>query len=774
MVLTKRGFNPIQGTIRNSRSGHFTIGAYEYKGEKIIIGGIYGNCTTADSPSAEVFMEYIEWHRELGDRLGDIHAIVAGDFNLKLDLKQNYKPRSTAIIRNFMEECSLEDAGGEMRMPTWRRPHLPKSRSRLDYILHSTGLIKESFTTTWGRGDHAEIVGTFCIGPKKRYKANLKDWVFATEDFLNKASMVIQDVILDHDKGHSSESNEERDQYVSGRPPREYEMELDIVRREDGIFHAHVLMIIINRLVTLQRRVQKTIIKKGKEHLNRINREIGEKYEEMDHLPEGSVGEREAQEKLLELKNELKNYAENVEHAKRTRIDNFYLDNMGKNRAASFAITREYKSNKGVSRLVDAGEEITNKDEILNKLQDNFFSTVGQNFRPSKSLEEFLTKHGVRMPALGEADSMHMDNEFTKEEIRHAITSAKAGSAPGPSGQTIALYKYIFSEIPTIFSRAINELAFVPGLVHSPPFSWLMERKIVFIPKPGREGNRVSDLRPLSLLETMYKIKTRILNERMAGIMEEILYPNQHGFCRNRSIQTATVPILEAIHDAEKHGKPLQLLSVDLKAAFDTISPQTIYEVMEVEKFPPIFIDSLRGLTAVGKARVCVNDTIGPEQDVVCGNGQGNPPSASTFNIGSDPLLRATNSSSETFRYVFTNGSKLPTTGFADDHLHGLNINNARQIADILKVYNEYQKVSGLTVSLEKTSILGINTDPEMLREISRLTGIQVVTEFKYFSCMCKAMARMLELNEESNDGWMTANITGHSGVHELARITEA
>jgi hypothetical protein len=47
-------------------------------------------------------MEYIEWHRELGDRLGDIHAIVAGDFNLKLDVKQNYKPRSTAIIRNFI------------------------------------------------------------------------------------------------------------------------------------------------------------------------------------------------------------------------------------------------------------------------------------------------------------------------------------------------------------------------------------------------------------------------------------------------------------------------------------------------------------------------------------------------------------------------------------------------------------------------------------------------------------------------------------------------
>jgi hypothetical protein len=87
-----------------------------------------------------------------------------------------------------------------------------------------------------------------------------------------------------------------------------------------------------------------------------------------------------------------------------------------------------------------------------------------------------------------------------------------------------------------------------------------------------------------------YKIKTRILNERMAGIMEKVLYPNQHGFCRNRSIQTATVPILEAVNDAEKNYRSLQLLSIDLKAAFDAISPQVKYEVMNVEKFPPIYI----------------------------------------------------------------------------------------------------------------------------------------------------------------------------------------
>jgi hypothetical protein len=80
----------------------------------------------------------------------------------------------------------------------------------------------------------------------------------------------------------------------------------------------------------------------------------------------------------------------------------------------------------------------------------------------------------------------------------------------------------------------------------------------------------------------------------------------------------------------------------------------------------------MKNLTATGKARVHVNNMVGPEHDVVCGNGQGNPPSTSTFNIGSDPVLRAVNDATHSYRYEFTNGKKLPAIRFADDHLHDL------------------------------------------------------------------------------------------------------
>ncbi len=44
-----------------------------------------------------------------------------------------------------------------------------------------------------------------------------------------------------------------------------------------------------------------------------------------------------------------------------------------------------------------------------------------------------------------------------------------------------------------------------------------------------------------------------------------------------------------------------------------------------------------------------------------------------------------------------------------------------------------------LTVSLNKTVILGINTDPELVQEITRLTGIRVVEGFRYLGMQLQA-----------------------------------
>ena len=108
------------------------------------------------------------------------------------------------------------------------------------------------------------------------------------------------------------------------------------------------------------------------------------------------------------------------------------------------------------------------------------------------------------------------------------------------------------------------------------------------------------------------------------------------------------------------------------------------------------------------------------------------PASAGRFNTGSDPMSRAVNLFAAAFRYVFQNGEKLPLITFADDHAHGLNVTSTQQIVDLLSVYAKFAQVSGLKISIEKCCILGINTNPELLREIEEVTGIPVVEGMQY------------------------------------------
>jgi hypothetical protein len=78
------------------------------------------------------------------------------------------------------------------------------------------------------------------------------------------------------------------------------------------------------------------------------------------------------------------------------------------------------------------------------------------------------------------------------------------------------------------------------------------------------------------------------------------------------------------------------------------------------------------------------------------------------------------------------NGLKIPPIAYADDHLHTVNIQNPQHIEELLQVYRDYEKVSGLKISHAKTVIMGINTDEALLEQIHTRTGIKVVEGFRY------------------------------------------
>ncbi len=52
--------------------------------------------------------------------------------------------------------------------------------------------------------------------------------------------------------------------------------------------------------------------------------------------------------------------------------------------------------------------------------------------------------------------------------------------------------------------------------------------------------------------------------------------------------------------------------------------------------------------------------------------------------------------------------------------------------------------------------------------------GNKIADSSPFFSQMCKAMAKMLELNETSKEGWTMASIAGHTKAGDIFRISTA
>jgi hypothetical protein len=250
------------------------------------------------------------------------------------------------------------------------------------------------------------------------------------------------------------------------------------------------------------------------------------------------------QEEFTEVQRELRLDAELLESAKNTRIQNFYKSRNGKLNSVSFQSVKEKPSSRNIGKLRYNGEMVTDPDKIIQIMQEWYENTANAAQPQTETLADFLEDQQLDLPQIGQDLQEMLIEDISSSEIEEAINEAKEVSAPGPSGQTITLSMLLHQEIPNILTAALNQLVFNRELASSLPFQWIKHRKVVYIPKKPSPIDP-GDFRPLSMLEVLYKIPSRILARRLSTILPTIIGEHQHGFMAGRGIQE---PSLLATH----------------------------------------------------------------------------------------------------------------------------------------------------------------------------------------------------------------------------------
>jgi hypothetical protein len=105
-----------------------------------------------------------------------------------------------------------------------------------------------------------------------------------------------------------------------------------------------------------------------------------------------------------------------------------------------------------------------------------------------------------------------------------------------------------------ILSKSVGQLFVMTSIIYAMLFyceqiclQSINGSYITLIPKKD-DAMRVSDYRPISLLNTSVKIITKILANRLQMVLPSLIHKNQYGFIKHRTIQDCLAWALEYLH----------------------------------------------------------------------------------------------------------------------------------------------------------------------------------------------------------------------------------
>jgi hypothetical protein len=145
--------------------------------------------------------------------------------------------------------------------------------------------------------------------------------------------------------------------------------------------------------------------------------------------------------------------------------------------------------------------------------------------------------------------------------------------------------------------------------------------------------------RLLTLLNTDYKLLMRIIANRIHPWLEDVLHRNQYCGRMGSTIFDATATARDIIAYAQEFNKPVCLLKVDLKDAFDSISHLYLFNILREHGFSASFCSRIRRIYDNATSIILINGHRSLSIRIRSGVRQGCPLSMILFTLCINPLL---------------------------------------------------------------------------------------------------------------------------------------
>lgn len=307
-------------------------------------------------------------------------------------------------------------------------------------------------------------------------------------------------------------------------------------------------------------------------------------------------------------------------------------------------------------------------------------------------------------------------------EITTILLKLNPNKAPGPDGLSSGFYKAVW---PLVGSEVTTSIAnfFITGFLPTATNSTILS----LIPKrPG--ASAISDHRPISCCNTLYKVISKALVHRLKPMLPDLILPNQTAFVQGRLLVENTVLASEIVHGYHRNKGPKRLvLKVDIAKAFDTISWDFIFNCLLSIGVPLIYLRWLRACVTTPSFTVGYNGTVQGYFKSKRGLRQGDPLSPYLFVLAMNCLSIMLDKAAAEGRFgchYKCKESKLTHLCFADDFLI-FTEGSYESVQGVLDVLRDFESKSGLAISISKTCFFTSDIPDIEVEQIKNQIGLQ-------------------------------------------------
>lgn len=327
------------------------------------------------------------------------------------------------------------------------------------------------------------------------------------------------------------------------------------------------------------------------------------------------------------------------------------------------SVKRRQLTNRILSVKDQSGAIITDHVLVPQVFVRFFSNLLSHHEALSKpSLQELKTF--VRHP-LSDAQVRSLCEPVSPSEIKNTLFSLAKGKAPGPDGFSVEFYKTNWDLVGPLVVEAIQDF-FSSGLLLKEVNTTIL----TLVPKVPN-ASAVTDFRLIACCNTIYKVITKILANRIAAVLNDLISPSQNAFVKGRRIRDNILTAQELF--AGFHLEPYLpkcAVKVDFHKAYDTVDWDFLELALCAFGFPEWIISLIMICVRTPKYSISINGDLHGFFPAGRGLRQGDPMSPYLFTlvmeIFSGILLSCT--ASNDFKYFWRCKSvQLTHLFFTDD-----------------------------------------------------------------------------------------------------------